>query len=372
MNKSSDLSNTLSLTKIVLGTTLVLYPAMFKEYGIFPMILSLTLIGGVLCSTSLYFLYISSQVAKAKTYEELGERVLGRGTRVIIKTSVFLIGLFSLIVYIKMAAELLDNILKCGELYSKIYSACICGGLSTFSPRISKLKIVNLIGLATIFILISTVFGQFLGNFKKLKMDDLNFTSYKPGIFNNFGLISLCFCSHFVIIPFMNSLKDSVNIIYYSSTLSVVVYIFVGLFGYLSFPSTTPNWAQNSFSSSTLNQFLSVLLILVIVLSYPLCVIASKDILNETFNLPSGVMDIMTIWLLTLVSCGCVLRMTGYELMNTLFLSFGSLVMFIYPTLFYFILLKPTGTLQRILGLMTFTVGLSMMYQSFKEIYYYV
>ncbi|KAF9758291.1 hypothetical protein NGRA_3159 [Nosema granulosis] len=385
---SSKLSNTLSLTKVVLGTTLVLYPQMFKENGILPMILSIILIGGFLCSTSLYFLYISSVMLKCTTYEELGERVLGRATRRSIEVSIFLIGFFSLMVYLRMCGELVDNVSGCGVAKSKIVATILCGVLSSFSSTISRLKIVNLIGLGCLFILISTVFYQFLGNFKGF--EGVNFKTTKTGFFNNFGIISLCFCSHFVIIPFFNSTKeeeyenvyilseptrdgstillnsttkdkDGLWIIVVSSFLSVFVYIFVGLFGYLSFPDTEENWAKNAFSNSLLNLFLSILLIAVIVLSYPLCVVASRDMIPCMRSYP-----IASIWILTGVSSIFVFLMKDYSIISILFLSFGSLVMFIYPSIFYLKVVRPVAIYKRLLGGVTLTVGIIMMIQSLK------
>jgi len=135
----------------------------------------------------------------------------------------------------------------------------------------------------------------------------------------------------------------SINIsVIFSVLLSGTFYTLVGVFGYLTFYQNTPGNILSGYNESLIFDVIKLTYAALIVFSFPVVGFASRDSIEKLFFSSS---DESTIRRIIIAACICFVTLTLAILFPSVEIifaftgaTFGQLVIFIYPTLYYILL----------------------------------
>jgi sodium-coupled neutral amino acid transporter 7/8 len=261
-------SAVMTLAKGTLGAGILALPKKTMLGGI-PVFLVLIAISGYFTSRSIVMIAKASQITGKYVFEEITEKLLGKGMAILLGVSMLLNCYGASIVYVIAIKDAFESLLpdvtnNTGQPWATyatlILGACVLVPLSVLE-RLNSLRILSLAGVVGVFFTVGSIIYAlaYLGISPSLSSTDSlahNILTPKGGFIDMMTVIStltFAFCNQFNIPQMYGELADkrskSVSVISYVSTLlPMILYIVAAVTGYLCYGMEIDGNILNNFA----------------------------------------------------------------------------------------------------------------------------
>lgn len=278
MFKKLNVITGVNVSKIVLGNALMYNAEIFSSNGLVNGILLILVLGGVFAHMSLYILFKAAFAAGIKKYEDLMVAAFGKKTRAVVKSSVLILCIFSMCTYVDIVRAVLSR-MELTDTTNIYVCVCIFVTINAIFVKHSQLAFANVVGMVAI-----VIFGtiSYMKSYQNKSIDEIVMFRKNSKIVESIGRISLTFCYHFCVMPFLKNIDEEEGLLHRSlvfitsiaAVISVAIHIFIGVTGYIAYPDTKPLWFENIVQADPVVFYILLITTLAItVLNVPMCFI---------------------------------------------------------------------------------------------------
>ena len=223
--------------------------------------------------------------------------------------------------------------------------------LLTLIPSFKFLAYASLVGWVFLAIAMSTVY--YYGTTTRFKFDIIYFNPEGFPLF--YGVTAFLFCIHSMVVPVEMEMAKPTQmnvVLLVAGTVVIVVNLPFAIYGYLLFGSDTKGVIFDNLPSGTFNNIVRLMLSAELTLTFPLVFKPASQIfenyLNQLIPRLTYLKIVILRPLLVLVSFGLAISVPYFEFMAALVGGFATtLLAFIWPPLFHFLLLRKTTNIFR-------------------------
>uniref|UniRef100_A0A6B2L4Z7 Amino acid transporter transmembrane domain-containing protein n=1 Tax=Arcella intermedia TaxID=1963864 RepID=A0A6B2L4Z7_9EUKA len=329
-------------------------PWVFKESGILGGILLVLVVGYLsLYSERLIVSSATSAFQGPVTFAKLGEKIFGKAGRVYSELCVVLFMIGAQVSYLIIIGELLSQLLEeVGLSLPPLAITGIIAGVVIFP--LSSLKHMDSLkysSFVALFFMVSVIVktSNFIAHYE-LDTSRIQLFGSFAGFFVSLPIVNFAFTFHPSVMPVWSELQDqSPSNINFISALSVsfcaLVYILLGIFGYLFFLEGTPDNILVAYDEVYF-KVIRVGYSLVIIFSYPVINFGTRLGIDQIFFKTPATQLRIIIESLAIVAICFVVAMfipnieVAFGLVGS---TVGQLVVFINPAMFYVLLHKKSN-----------------------------
>ncbi|EPZ36668.1 Amino acid transporter domain-containing protein [Rozella allomycis CSF55] len=393
---SSGMSATIfNIVNSAVGAGTVAIPLRMKQCGLVLGTL-LTIFAAISTGAALHFLGRVGSISKAKKYSDLGFYTYGRKGEMITVAAFLLLIMAPLIAYHKIVGnylnadlsnvESLPSLLTSSEFTSLVIAMGVILPLSLLK-NIGHLAKASLVCLVFILYAVILVVYQCVANISKIDFSKLVLFDLKLSILSDLSVMVMAFVSHTTIIDIFNDMKvptvkNKLFAVSISNFIATILYLIVGIFGYLSMDvylkDKTPfATADNVLTWNPEIAFLvgRIAFAFMIAMTYPLFLFPTRQladwIIRETCSSntkfiksynskPDLVRIIMTfVFIFFPYAISCIPGLSLDFVFSIFGFTAGSLLVYILPSLFFMKIkqqIKPTFG-EKMLAYMNLGVG---------------
>jgi len=381
-----------NMTKSAVGTGTLVLAYNMRQMGL-ALGLSLLTVAAIFTAITLHFLARISSNMGCSSYFALGKMSFGVAGEIsaIFALVLFLIGaliFYAMIVGVYLSRSLiyLLNLDPTAFYTNQTFLVVLAGALLIFPlaclKDMSKLAKVSIAGMACmVYVAVLTIFDYFYDS-PTSKLAKIAYARPSFDVFTGFSNFLFAYTNHFTIVGLMPVMIDPTpslrtQLILFSSGASTLMYISVAAFGYLHFGDAVTNNILLSPKTMTMPYAIAQLLVgLVVVFSFPLLAGPTRGSIDRLLEMAFSsspafferISMIRHFGLTALITSFCVfIAATIPDLALNILGLFsalcGSLLLFIFPSLYFLKLQKHyrTMTIERSLAYVEIVLGLIVM-----------
>lgn len=355
-----------NLVKGIVGSGVLSLPYGIAVYGDAPSaVIPATIIVALMGVISAYTFGLIGRVCQAtntESYSEAWDATVGPSTAGIVAFSCFFDCFAGILSYSMILADTFVNLLEFGGIsISRTQSLLgVTGFVLTplcFMKNLSSLAPFSLVGILGMLYTAVAMAIRYLGGAYAVG-GAFRATALKAPAFGSLGasaawspkalvltcMLSNAYIAHFNAPKFLKELKNNTmsrfhQVIGWSFGASVLLYAGMSALGFLTFGSASNGLILNSYSNKDLLMTIARFAVAVsVTFSYPLCFIGARDGLLDLFKLPqekrdNGLLNKLTVGLIILVTAMAA-KLTDLGLVASVGgATFGTALVFVYPTL---------------------------------------
>ncbi|ELP89423.1 vacuolar amino acid transporter, putative [Entamoeba invadens IP1] len=353
MNKKNDasfLGTVFNLSNTIIGSGTLAIPFAFLHAG-WGMGIILLVVACFLSATTMIFLDIAADATGKFTYKEISYAVGGKYLSIVTQLSAFCYTTGTCIGYIIFLGGFIPRLFGDydDEWYSdRSFTITIISLLIlplTFFKNLSALRFSSFLAILCILYTMFTITIEYFTRYKELKVPAVMF-NWSWDLFRGFPIMTVAFCGHYNVLRFYDELQNrstfKISLVQIISTcLALVVYIFVGTFGYLSRGDALKGNVLVTYPYDDVPILAACAsFVLVMAASFPLVHHAERDLLDRLcFGLWKDSDRRRIFETITLVSLIIVVAIAVSQIEVVLVYNgaiFGVLVVYVFPSYFVF------------------------------------
>jgi len=322
-------------------------------------VISLAVMGLILCFTLKIIVWSNKLHPEAKSYEKLVLQLFGKETSVLVTLSVILTTFGACVGFLVIIADLMTAIISmilthynsgAHWVSSRIFVTIVLSVIGVLPlaslKSFSSLKFSSTMAIVSVTFTVTVIVIRSVQNFPYADIsNNVEYFKVGFGIFDALPLISFAFGCHMQVVPIFAELKNNhenyrINVVTISTNiLCMVLYTITGVFGYLEFfDCTSDNILKNYADTDTLVNVARGVLSFVIICHYPPSNYCCRAALDYLFFPHSKLTTVRRlVWTCGIWGAAAVVAILVPQI-NIVFGLIGatanSLIVFIFPAIF--------------------------------------